>query len=107
MIGVLVRILSAAIAAQGRWGSGIGGEHRRSGGTRGWGIEFDQPIPIVDVHDQRMQDVEAEHAGDLHPGILINRRRIELQDVALTVEALWAKAEPAERGGAAENNGSG
>ena len=33
-----------------------------------------------------MQDVEAEHAGDLHPGILINCRRIELQDVALPVE---------------------
>ena len=36
------------------------------------GIEFDQPISIVDAHDELMQDVEAEHLADRHSRVLFN-----------------------------------
>jgi hypothetical protein len=36
------------------------------------GIEFDQPISIVDAHCELMQDVEAEHLTDRHPRVLFN-----------------------------------
>ena len=38
------------------------------------GIEFDQPISIVDAHDELMQDVEAEHLADRRCGGRCRRR---------------------------------
>jgi hypothetical protein len=34
--------------------------------------ESNQPILIVDAHDELMQDVEAEHFTDRHPRVLFN-----------------------------------
>src|ERR1700761_4348570 len=60
---------------------------------RGRRVEGDQPVAIVDVDSQRLQDVKAKHAGHLHSGILLDGRRIPLEYAVAVIQGKVGKLE--------------
>ena len=50
------------------------------------GFEFHQSIAIVQVQGERMKHVEAEHPGNVKPCIVIDRREIPVEHMALSIQ---------------------